>query len=95
MKYSIEYQVIHAGMSRPSDDGQIAGISFESNDGSGLIPDVGDFVSFENNAPRAAAAGIVKTRYFRYTRVGEELYCEINIVLIDENKVVWDELIKE
>jgi hypothetical protein len=39
--------------------------------------------------------GVVKTRLFSYTRVGEQLFCGINIVVEERDDINWGVLIKE
>lgn len=92
--YSYDYQYLPKGSTRPIDDGDIVGCSSEENPFL-LLPNVGDFVSICNDNSRSSFSGIVKTRYFTYTRISEEcIQCSINIV-VAESDVDWGTLIKE
>lgn len=101
MKYYVEYQFRPAGRSRPLDDGEVAGIEFESSGGSALLPNVGDYVSVDNSmdgGKRVSISGRVVSRFFRYLRTHtDDLVCAVNIVLdeVDDNDPVWGELVKE
>lgn len=95
MKYSIDYQQLLMGHPRPSDDGDVVGVEFESDSGFALIPNVGDVVHIPAMEGHVSVKGLVKTRLFSYTRVGAELYCGINIVVEERDDINWDALIKE
>lgn len=95
MKYSIDYQQLHMGHQRPSDDGDVVGVEFESESGFALIPNVGDVVHVPAMDGHVSVKGLVKTRLFSYTRVGTELYCGINIVVEERDDIEWGALIKE
>lgn len=95
MKYSIDYQQLHKGHQRPSDDGDVVGVEFESESGFALIPNVGDVVHVPAMEGHVSVKGVVKTRLFSYTRVGEKLYCGINIVVEERDDINWGALIKE
>lgn len=95
VKYSIDYQQLHAGHQRPSDDGDVVGVEFESESGFALIPNVGDFVHVPAMEGHVSVKGVVKTRLFSYTRVGEQLFCGINIVVEERDDINWGVLIKE
>ena len=95
MKYSIDYQQLHKGNLRPSDDGDVVGVEFESESGFALIPNVGDVVHVPAMEGRVSVTGLVRTRLFSYTRVGAELYCGINIVVEEHDDIDWGALIKE
>ena len=75
MKYSIDYQQLHMGHQRPSDDGDVV-----------HVPAMEGHVSVK---------GLVKTRLFNYTRVADELFCGINIVVEERDDIDWGALIKE
>lgn len=95
MKYSIDYQQLHKGLPRPSDDGDIVGVEFDSESGFALVPNVGDVVSIPEMKGHAGVSGVVKTRLFRYLRTDDEIYCSINIVVEERDDINWDALIKE
>jgi hypothetical protein len=86
---------MHKGQKRPSDDGDIVGVSFESESGFALIPNVGDVVNIPELEGHSAVFGVVKSRLFNYLRSGEELYCGINIVVEERDDIDWGALIKE
>ncbi|QTT81998.1 hypothetical protein HUT29_12080 [Pseudomonas chlororaphis] len=94
MKYSIDYQQLHKGALRPTDDGDIVGVEFDSESGFALIPNVGDVVNVPEMGGHSGVYGVVKSRLFTYTRVGADLYCGINIVVEDVD-VDYGALIKE
>lgn len=95
MKYSIDYQQLYADCQRPSDDGDVVGVEFESESGFALIPNVGDFVDVPAMEGHVSVVGVVKTRLFSYTRVGEQLFCGINIVVEERDDINWAALIKD
>nr|WP_152742249.1 hypothetical protein [Pseudomonas sp. MWU12-2323] len=74
---------MHKGQARPSDDGDIVGVSFDSESGFALIPNVGDVVNVPEMEGRCGVYGVVKSRLFTYLRSGDEIYCGINIVVED------------
>lgn len=94
MKYSIDYQQLHKGHKRPSDDGDIVGVCFDSESGFALIPNVGDVVNVPEMDGHSGVYGVVKSRLFTYTRSGENLFCGINIV-VEEADIDHGALIKE
>ena len=98
MKYSIDYQYLSKGSSRPSDDGEVVGIQADDSSGVVLLPNVGDYVHIDNSTDggqRAAFSGKVKSKLFNYIRVSEdEVHCIINIV-VEETDDDWGQLIKE
>lgn len=94
VKYSIDYQQLHRGQKRPSDDGVIVGIEFESESGFALIPNVGDVVNIPEREGYCGVYGVVKSRLFTYQRVGSEQFCSINIV-VEEVDIDHGALIKE
>ncbi|MDL5595677.1 hypothetical protein PGC34_07100 [Pseudomonas kribbensis] len=94
MKYSIDYQQLHKGQHRPTDDGVIVGVSFDSESGFALIPNVGDVVDVPEMGGHCGVYGVVKSRLFTYTRLGDELFCGINIV-VEEADIDHGTLIKE
>lgn len=95
MKYSIDYQQLHKGQIRPSDDGDIVSVSFDSEAGFALIPNVGDVVNIPEMEGHAGVSGVVKSRLFNYLRSGDQLFCGINIVVEDSDDIDWGALIKE
>lgn len=98
MKYSIDYQYLSKGASRPSDDGEIVGIKADDESGTVLLPNVGDYVHIDNSVDkgkRSAFSGKVRSRLFNYIRVSEDdVYCSVNIV-VEETDDDWGKLIKE
>jgi hypothetical protein len=94
MQYSIDYQQLHKGQKRPSDDGDIVGVTFDSESGFALIPNVGDVVNVPEMGGHCGVYGVVKSRLFTYHRSGEEIYCGINIV-VEEVDIDHGALIKE
>ncbi len=75
MKYSIDYQYLSKGSSRPSDDGEVVGIQADDSSGVVLLPNVGDYVHIDNSTDggqRAAFSGKVKSKLFNYIRVSED-----------------------
>jgi len=94
VKYSIDYQQLHKGQKRPSDDGDIVGVTFDSESGFALIPNVGDVVNVPEMGGRCGVYGVVKSRLFTYLRSGDEIYCGINIV-VEEVDIDHGALIKE
>lgn len=95
MKYSIDFQQMHKGAKRPSDDGDIVGVSFDSDSGFALIPNVGDVVEIPEVEDHAGVRGVVKSRLFHYMRFREEISCSINIVVEERDDIDWGALIKE
>lgn len=95
MKYSFDFQQMHKGAKRPSDDGEIVGVSFDSDSDFALIPSVGDVVQIPEAEGRGAVNGVVKSRLFRYMRVRDEIFCSVNIVVEDRDDIDWGALIKE
>jgi hypothetical protein len=97
IKYRIDYQEFCKGSTRPSDDGEVVGIEATDETGSVIIPNVGDYVSVDNDGDeqgRSSFAGKVRSRLFRYVRVGETLWCIVNIV-VEHTEDDWGLLIKE
>ncbi len=97
MKYSIDYQYLPKGSSRPIDDGEIVGIEATDATGTVILPNVGDFVSVDNSTDggeRSNFAGKVRSRLFRYIRLGDEMLCMVNIV-VEETDDDWGMLVKE
>ncbi|SPO53200.1 conserved protein of unknown function [Pseudomonas sp. JV551A1] len=95
MHYSIDFQQLHKGRERPTDDGDVVGVSFESEAGFALIPNVGDVVNIPEMEGHAGVQGVVKSRLFNYVRSGEKLFCGINIVVEERDDINWGALIKE
>lgn len=60
------HQQLHKGQIRPSDDGDIVGVSFDSEAGFALIPNVGDVVNIPEMEGHAGVSGVVKSRLFNY-----------------------------
>lgn len=98
MKYAIDYQYLPKHAERPIDDGDVVSISFDSQSQTSVIlPNVGDYVEISNGAgDRASFDGKVKSRLFRYIRMGHggDVGCLINIV-VQETDDDWGKLIKE
>ncbi|EIE1218942.1 hypothetical protein ACTBAC_000465 [Vibrio parahaemolyticus] len=99
MKYSIEYQLMAEGASRPSDDGDVVGIEASDESGLVILPNVGDYVDVNNHSDgegRASICGVVKTKLFRYIRIPNgEMFCHVNIVVQEDKDIDWGSLIKE
>lgn len=98
MKYSIDYQYLAKGASRPSDDGEVVGIRTDDESGPVLLPNVGDYVHIDNSmdkGQRTAFSGKVRSKLFNYIRISnDEVMCGINIV-VEETDDDWGKLIKE
>jgi hypothetical protein len=98
LKYSIDYQYMTKGSSRPNDDGEVVAIKATDESGTVIIPNVGDFVhidTFIENDPRTKFYGRVRSRMFSYLRMSDgDTACTINIV-VEETDDNWGELIKE
>lgn len=97
MKYSVDYQYMDPPGTRPQDDGEIVGIQFSSEEGSALIPNVGDYVHIDNSADggeRSSFSGKVRSRLFTYIRTPGDIFCHVNIVVQKDNDD-WGLLIKE
>ena len=95
IKYSVDYQYLPKGRSRPSDDGTAIGI--QANDDAGLVilPNVGDFVHIGKSSEYIDFSGRVKTRAFFYQRLSDDsVHCHVNIV-VEETDDDWGALIKE
>lgn len=82
MKYGIDYQFLAKGASRPTDDGEIVGISATDETGTVILPNVGDYVHIDNSADggeRSSFSGKVKSRLFNYIRTSpEDVFCHVN-----------------
>ena len=87
MRYSVNYQRIQKGDSRPAAEGETIKIANVS-DAMGFlcVPNVGDFVHIDNTM-----SGRVKSKLFFYT--GDT--CRINIVVEEDPTIYWGGLIKE
>ncbi|MCQ6259812.1 hypothetical protein [Pseudomonas sp. Q11] len=57
MRYSIDFQQLHKGRERPTVDGDVVGVSFESESGFALIPNVGDVVHIPEMEGHSGGAG--------------------------------------
>ncbi|HIF9101667.1 TPA: hypothetical protein ACX6PR_002588 [Photobacterium damselae] len=99
MKYSIEYQYLPKGNTRPCDDGEIVGIKADDQSGVVILPNVGDFVDINNHSSahgHESFSGKVKTRLFNYLRTpDDEIYCHVNIVVEEDPETNWGSLLKE
>ena len=99
MKYSIEYQYLPKGKTRPCDDGEIVGIKTDDQSGMVILPNVGDFVDINNFSSKhghESFSGRVKTRLFNYLRTpDDEILCHVNIVVEEDQDTNWGSLIKE
>ncbi|MDM8009896.1 MAG: hypothetical protein QUV08_02920 [Parasphingorhabdus sp.] len=98
MNYGIDFQYLAKGDLRPTDDGEIVGISATDKTGSVILPNVGDYVQIDNSmdgGQRSHFSGKVRSRLFSYTRISDdEVFCGINIV-VEETDDDWGKLIKE
>lgn len=97
MKYGIDYQYLPKGAVRPVDDGEIVGIEATDESGVVVLPNVGDYVSIDNSADggeRSVFSGKVRSRLFRYIRTPDDVFCQVNIV-VEEDEDDWGQLIKE
>jgi hypothetical protein len=98
MKYSIDYQYLAKGATRPSDDGEVVGIQTDDEAGPVILPNVGDYVHIDNSSDkgqRSAFFGKVRSKLFNYIRISDdEVTCGINIV-VEETNDDWGKLIKE
>lgn len=94
MKYYIDYQYMPKESARPLDNGEAVAIE---TDGAAVIPNVGDYIHIDNSSDpdgRVSFSGKVKSRLFRYIRVGNEMTCGVNIVVAEDDDD-WGLLIKE
>jgi hypothetical protein len=97
MIYGIEYQFLPKGAARPTDDGEIVGISATDATGTVLLPNVGDFVNIDNSADggeRSSFSGRVRSRLFNYIRTHDDIHCFFNIV-VEETDDDWSKLLKQ
>ena len=97
MKYSVDYQYLPQGSTRPQDEGEVVGIEATDKSGFFVMPNVGDYVLIDNSSDggeRVNFKGKVKSRLFRYIRCEEEVNCLINIV-VEETNDDFGELVKE
>ena len=98
MKYGIDYQFLAKGASRPTDDGEIVGISATDETGTVILPNVGDYVHIDNSVDggeRSSFSGKVRSRLFNYIRTSpEDVFCHVNIIVEDTDDD-WGKLIKE
>jgi hypothetical protein len=99
MRYSITYQQLHKGNSRPSDDNIMEAILIEDGGPLVPIPNIGDHVYVENGRDRKETiAGRVRSRFFRYICPGTDptLHgCHINIVVEEIPHAEYGALVKE
>jgi hypothetical protein len=97
-EYSVDYQYLPKGRTRPIDDGEIVGIKTAEDNAPLPLPSVGDFVHIDNSADggvRSGFSGRVRSRLFSYLRASDErVVCHINIV-VEETDDDWGKLIKE
>jgi hypothetical protein len=98
MEYSIGYQHLPKGASRPIGDGKIVAIKADDEFGPLPLPNVGDFVHINNSAAgasRSSFQGRVRSRLFRYIRLNDErIFCHVNIIVEDTDDD-WGMLIQE
>jgi hypothetical protein len=102
IQYSVEYQFMPKGSTRPEDEGSVFDLIVGENH-LALLPNIGDYVNRDNSADqnrRQKISGRVKSRAFFYTRLtpkdGEHsIGCHINIVLAETDPKEWGALIKE
>lgn len=94
MKYSYDFQYMARGSARPSDDGEVVGVTVDDTQFA-VIPNVGDYVNIvqiTKEPEYATFTGRVRSRLFTY--FGKE-HCGINIVVEEVDEAIWGELIKE
>ncbi len=97
MRYSVEYQYMPKGATRPSDDGEVVGIQATDQTGTVILPNVGDYVHIDNSADgvgRSSFDGKVRSRLFTYIRSQNDIFCHVNIV-VEETDDDMGQLIKE
>ncbi|ELR65852.1 hypothetical protein C942_00939 [Photobacterium marinum] len=99
MEYSIDYQYLPRGRTRPIDSGEVVGIKLDDKSGVVVLPNVGDFVHIDNSLDidgRESFSGKVKSKLFSYLRSSNgKVYCHVNIVVEDDEESNWESLIKE
>lgn len=97
MKYSVDYQFMTKSDVCPWNVGEIVGIVADDKMSFALLPNVGDFINIDNSADpkgRASFSGKVKSKLFNYICIDdEEILCEINIVVEENDNINWAELI--
>jgi hypothetical protein len=79
MRYSIDYQFLAKGASRPTDDGEIVGIEAIDSTGTVILPDVGDYVHIDNSidgGERSSFSGKVRSRLFTYIRSRDDVFLQ-------------------
>jgi hypothetical protein len=96
MKYRVEFQQLHKGDVRPTDDGESISAHALNPGDVALLPNVGDYVSCGPSSTRStdeytAPRGRVKSKLFHYW--GDEM-CSINIVIEDIPNDDWGALSK-
>lgn len=91
MKYSIQFQYMGKGDSRPEDCGQDEELNFE--DEYPPIPDVGDSVSYQYDEKTVCRK--VLTRHFSYIKTNASQYVFVNIVVTDIDDDEMSRRIKE
>ena len=97
MKYHLNYQQMHKGAKRPSDDEEATvRVEVSSEGGFALLPIVGDFVHIDNSSTDMDSVnGRVRSRLFTYyLNTPSEDNCIINIVIEDTDDD-WGALIKK
>jgi hypothetical protein len=96
VKYTVNFQPLHKGSARPSDDGDAsAAHEFESREVATILPNVGDYVQMLRHPDReeyVQVEGRVKSRLFTY--YGNET-CFVNIVVEEVDGKEFAGLIKE
>lgn len=98
MKYGIEFQYLAKSSSRPSDDGEVVGITADDKTGTVILPNIGDHVNIDNSldgGERTSFKGRVKSRFFSYHRLPADMFCMVNIVVEEVDQSVFATLIKE
>lgn len=82
MRYLVDYQFRPKGRVRPLDDGELVPHDFNANEGSAILPNVGDIVSLiKMQEGDVAYTGKVASRYFRYFKQPDGSFmCAVNIV---------------
>jgi hypothetical protein len=103
IKFSVQYQPLRKGVSRPEDWGSTHGYELDAEESAPLLPNVGDYVSLVPMSTEHSADafhGKVRSRLFsQFTRMAAdgstaEVFVSVNIV-VEETDDDWGKLIKE
>ncbi len=104
IEYSVNYQHLAKGASRPSDDGWPVEILATSEKGLVLLPNIGDVVNIQTpDEPHNSFSGRVRSRLFIYINKTPsappprgDTICNVNIVVEEmPNDEEWGKLIHE